>query len=266
MIPSYAYSQIRYLSLPIPPALALFTLVLPLITGISTRGAYGLIQRSKNEPYQLTIPLIAVIGFQLIYETIVVTLSLTYILPPSSLVCGLHDRWQKLYAQKSSAIRTIQDSFDCCGFKTVGDRSFPFQDSKRPTCAADYHRSSSCWEQWRQAEQTNAGLLLLVAVIVFIVKVLSILSLLTTREDSSWSTPWIRRFKRRANGDAEDPEDDHRASMRRLIEDNANREGYHDGPDESVERGNRSGDQGPRVEPSPLTVTNEWHDEGTSRA
>jgi hypothetical protein len=169
---SYAYSQIRYLNLPISEALALFTVVLPLITGISTQGVYGLIQRaSNNEQYQLTIPLIGVIGFQLMYETIVATLSLTYILPPSSLKCGLDNVWQGFYSAKNGqVIRAIQDSFDCCGFKTVKDRAFPFT-GPALQCVATYDRTSSCLKPWRQAEQINAGLLLLVASILFIVKV-----------------------------------------------------------------------------------------------
>jgi len=271
-IAGYAYSQVRYLNLPISQGLALFTVVLPLITGISTQGAYGLIQRSsRHEQYQLTIPLIAVIGFQLIYETIVATLSLTYILPPSSLKCGLEDRWSKLYSAKNAdAIRAIQDSFNCCGFNSVNHKAFPFTDDKVTNCASMFRRNSSCFEPWRQAEQINAGLLLLVALIVFIVKVITLLSLLTS---TSWTHPtWMQRFKRGAHGDIEDPEDDHRASMRRLIEDNANDEGYHDEPDdETVERALEAPgggqDQGPRVEPSILTDhANEWRDEGnTSR-
>lgn len=172
---SYAYSQIRYLSLPIPQALALFTVVLPFITGISARGTYGLVRRSSNsEPYQLTIPLIAVIGFQLIYETIVATLALTYILPPSTLQCGLETKWTQLFRVKDGvAIRAIQDAFNCCGLNSVRDKSWPF--TQPATCADTFHRSQSCVAEWRKAEQVNASLLLLVALTVFIIKVRDVL-------------------------------------------------------------------------------------------
>jgi hypothetical protein len=77
----------------------------------------------------------------------------------------------------------------------------------------------------------------------------------------------VQRLKR--SDDTEDPDDDHRASVRRVIEDNAddNDEGYHDEADEPVERALEAapsgGDQGPRVEPSPLTEhSNEWRNEG----
>ena len=159
------------MSLPIPQALALFTVVLPLITGISTQGAYGLIKRSsKNEEYQLTIPLVAIIGLQLIYETIVATLASTYILPPASLVCGLHTKWEQLYSNKDAeAIKAIQDAFQCCGFKTPKDHAWPFENPS--SCGENFHRNQGCIGEWRKAEQVNAGLFVLVAVVVFAIKV-----------------------------------------------------------------------------------------------
>lgn len=265
-VAGYAYSQIRFLSLPISTALALFTVVLPFITGLSTQGVRGLVRRSsKNEQYQLTIPLIAVIGFQLIYETVIATLALTYILPPSSLGCGLGTKWQALYAANDAdAIRAIQDALKCCGFNSVKDRAFPF--GKPSECAQIFGRSQRCLEPWRQAEQMNAGWLLLVAVIVFSVKVISILSLFT---NTSWThPPWGRRYRREVNGGAEEQEEDNRALTRRLIEENANDEGYHDEENDpavgTLEAPSGHQDQGPRVEPSQLIEGhgNEWRDEG----
>jgi len=227
-IAGFAYSQIRFLSLPIPQSLALFTVVLPLITGFSTQGVYSLIQRSsKNEQNQLTIPLIAVIGFQLIYETVVATLALTHILPPDALICGLGERWMKLVSAKDGdAIRAIQDSFKCCGFRDLTDHAFPWGDPSQ--CSEIFGYKESCFGPWRRAEQVQAGLLLLVAVIVFVLKVLSVISLLTS---SSWTAGRTRPFKRVANEATEEPEDDdHRATMRRLIEEDSGEERYHDEP------------------------------------
>lgn len=70
------------------------------------------------------------------------------------------------------------------------------------------------------------------------------------------------------DGDAEEPEEDNGALTRRLIEENANDEGYHDEENEpavgTLEAPSGDRDQGPRVEPSPLIEGhgNEWHDEG----
>jgi len=264
-IAGYAYSQIRSLSLPIPSALALFTLFLPLITGITTRGAYGLVSRHRlnNEPYQLTIPLIGVIGFQLIYETVVATLALTHLVPPGSLLCGLDQQWLHLWRVKDGdAIRLIQDTLNCCGLNSVLDRSFPFTDPA--TCSKYFHRTQACMGAWRQAEQINAGLLLLVAVVVFIIKVLSIISLLTGTSLSE--SKWARHFKQIGNG-TENSEEDNRAGVRRLIEERSGTVGeYHDEPSEeavprAIDAPADGQEQGPRVVPSPLTEGGrEWRD------
>jgi len=264
VIAGYSYSQIRFLSLPIPQALGLFTVVLPLITGISTKGAYGLIKRSsKNQQYQLTIPLIAVIGFQLIYETVVATLASTYILPPASLACGLHTRWQKLLSAKDEkAIKAIQDAFQCCGFKHPRDMAWPFGNPS--SCGEIFGRTQGCVGEWRKAEQVNAGLFVLVAVVVFAIKVLSIISLLTS---SSWTKGWLHSSERRSPGQEEGLEEDHRATTRRLIGDGTTDEEYHDEPSASrsvIEASHENGqNQGPRVEPSQLLGHgNEWRNEG----
>ncbi|KAH7386259.1 hypothetical protein BKA64DRAFT_711489 [Cadophora sp. MPI-SDFR-AT-0126] len=264
-IAGYAYTQIRALSLPIPKALALLTVVLPLITGISAQGTYGLVRRANNEPYQLTIPLIAVIGFQLIYETVIATLALTHMIPPSALNCELGTRWQMLWRMKdANAVRTIQDALNCCGFNTVLDRSWPFED---PTaCSKTFNRNQPCVRPWRRSEQNMAGLLLLVAVIVFIIKVLSLISLLTSNSfsQSRWARPFKQIGHARHVEEADEPEEDNSATVRRLIEDNA--EEYHDEPDEqpsarAITAPNGEHDHGPRVQPSPLADGgNEWRD------
>jgi len=217
-IAGYSYSQICYLSLPIPQALGLFTVVLPLITWISQQGAYGLIRRSsRNEQYQLTIPLIAVIGFQLIYETIVATLALTYILPPSSLECGLDLKWQKLVAANNvKAIKAIQDAFDCCGFRHVKDRAWPLPGQHHSPCGETFGRNDGCLGAWRKAEQIDAGLFVLVAVVVFVIKVLTIIFLFTS---SSWiQARWANPFQYNASADP-DATGSNNSVTTRLIED-----------------------------------------------
>ncbi|KAH6716097.1 hypothetical protein BKA61DRAFT_672375 [Leptodontidium sp. MPI-SDFR-AT-0119] len=258
-IAGYAYTQIRYLSLPIPQALALLTVVLPFITGISAQRTYGLVRRSaNNEPYQLTIPLIAVIGFQLMYETIIATLALTHMIPPAALLCGLESKWKSWWsahdANAGEAIRTIQDALNCCGFNTVRDRSWPF--TEPATCAKTFGRTQSCAAPWRRSEQIHAGLLLLVAVSVFIIKVLSLISLLTSTTFSQ--SRWARPFKQIGHThDVEDVDEteDNRATVRRLIEENA--EEYRDEPNgesstRAIDAPNGEDGHGPRVQPSQL--------------
>jgi len=173
----YAFYRIHSISLPIPQALGLFTVFLPLITGISSRGANGLIQRAaKNGQERLTIPLIAVIVFQLVYETVIATLALTYILPPSSLNCGLTEKWQQLYVRRNeNAVKNIQNAFECCGFRTVKDRAWPFTDQSTSPCAVTLGRTKSCAGDWRKAEQVTASLFLSVAIVVIAITVWAII-------------------------------------------------------------------------------------------
>ncbi|TAQ86179.1 hypothetical protein B7494_g5497 [Chlorociboria aeruginascens] len=263
----YAYSQVRFLSLPIPQALGLFTVVLPLITGITTQGVFGLTRRARgNNQYGLSTPLIVIIGFQLIYETIIATLALTHILPPSELACGLNGRWAALYSKKDGrAVKAIQDTFNCCGFRTVWDRAYPFRNNAHDpgNCADYFHRSESCFGQWRQAEQINAGLFLVVAIVVFFVKVFSLVNILTG--SSLVPAGWVRAFKQHRRHNGNDLDDD-RTVTGRLIADGE----YHDAPTDGTPNGTRTldapngngPDQGPRLEPSQLIDGgNQWRNE-----
>jgi len=258
-IAGHAYSTIQTLSLPISEALALLTVLLPLFAGVSGHGARRLILKSKrNGNPQLTIPLLAIIGLQLIYETVIATLALTHILPTSSLTCGLNTKWEELFRSKNEhAIRTIQDRFDCCGRNTLVDRAWPFGNPS--TCPQTFNRNQICFGPWRQAEQTYAGLLLLVAICVFIMKIMSLISLLTT---SSWAHPkWAIGHVEEAE---EEPEDDARATMRGLIEQSAGGNEYHDEPNGQTRNQaiDSAQSQAPRVQPSSLIENgNEWRDE-----
>ena len=128
----------------------------------------------KQEQAQLALPLLAVIGFQLVYDTVVATLSLTRIIPPTDLLCGLETRWAQLFrAKNENAIKAIQDSLSCCGFNSVKDRGWPFPPAKATACVDIFQRNTSCAGVWREAEQITAGLLLLVAIVCFLIKVRS---------------------------------------------------------------------------------------------
>ncbi len=167
---SYAYSNIYTLSLPIPKALTVLTILLPLFAFLSTQSVYLLLKRSSKT---LTLPILGLLALQLVYETAITTLALTHILPPSSLTCGLHDRWQELYRTKNAAaIQEIQNALKCCGLNSVVDMAWPWSvNNKASTCSQRFGRKESCFAGWRKSEQNNAGLLVLVAVVVFGMKV-----------------------------------------------------------------------------------------------
>lgn len=170
---SYTLSQTRALSLPIPLVLALFTVILPLVTGISSQFAYQLLRTYSSNP-RLALYILAILAFQLICETVIATWSVNYIVPN----CGLEEQWKRLYMNKNAdAIRRIQDRFDCCGFKTAKDRAWPFPHGKpedgfgADQCVMMYGRDRACVGPWRQAEQISAGVFLIVATVIFLVKV-----------------------------------------------------------------------------------------------
>lgn len=173
---SYAYSQIRFLSLPISQILAFFAIFLPIETGVSIEFARRLLRFHAANPGRTrpTLYLLLLIAFQLIYETVITTLGLTYMAPSPSLNCGLDDQWKQLFMNRDeTAIRRIQDSYDCCGFNTVLDRAWPFpaKGVNASACQERFDRTQSCAIPWRQAEQLNAGLFLTVAAVIFAAKV-----------------------------------------------------------------------------------------------
>ena len=109
-----------------------------------------------------------------IYETAIATLALTHMAPPSELVCGLERQWGALFSNKNAeAIRRIQEQFQCCGFRNVQDRAWPFPDRGHTAgaCVEAFGRSDGCLGGWRQMEQVTAGLILLIAVVAFLLKV-----------------------------------------------------------------------------------------------
>lgn len=179
---SAIYSRIDNLSLPISHILTLFTLALPLVAGLSTHGATTLTRRARKEQVRSpssSLSLFAIYAALFFYETVIGTLATTHIVPPSSLLCGLEERWTQLFKNKdATSIRAIQDALSCCGFRTTRDRAWPFANQHPSTCSATFNRSVSCLGAWREAEQICSGLLLLVVVLVFILTVFPSLILL----------------------------------------------------------------------------------------
>ena len=168
----YSYFQIRTLSLPISQVLAILTVILPSVTAVSAQTAYRFL--SSRDSVARPMIYVLIFALQIIYETIIATLSLTYMVPN----CGLEEQWARLYTQKAGdAIRTIEDRFSCCGFNSAVDRAWPFPHGRpedgfgADQCQRMFGRDRPCLGPWRGAEQMNAGLLFLVAIVMFVAKV-----------------------------------------------------------------------------------------------
>lgn len=173
----------------------------------------------------------AIIVFVLlvIYETAIATLALTHVAPPSELSCGLERQWSALFTNKDAeAVRRIQEQFQCCGFRSVRDRAWPFPDKSHSAkaCVEAFGRSNSCFGSWRQMEQVTGGLILLVAVVTFLLKLL-LMVIYRTRNpllSSTWTPrPSLTSVEREGNdltgGDRDSK------NVRGRIED-----AYHDDP------------------------------------
>ena len=149
-----------------------------MITAVSLRGAQRLSIRTNgsNARAKMSFSWSAITFFVLliIYETAIATLALTHMAPPSELVCGLERQWGALFSIKNAdAIQRIQDQLQCCGFRNVQDRAWPFPDRSHTAraCVEAFGRNTGCLGGWRQMEQVTGGLILLIAVVTFLLKV-----------------------------------------------------------------------------------------------
>ena len=177
MLTSYAASRASNLSLPIPKSLTGFTSSLPIIAGLLLEGSYNLTHsrsgrnRPLSSPPPTTLYAIIANALILVYSTAVITLLGTHTGPASSLLCNLNDRWLSLYrAKDGNAIKTIQDTFKCCGLHSVVDKAYPFPDKNngKDACEKSFGRTISCFESWRGQEQGMSGVLMGVVGLVVI--------------------------------------------------------------------------------------------------
>lgn len=66
-------------------------------------------------------------------------------------------------------MKAIQDRLQCCGFKTVKDRAWPFDDAGH--CVRETGRTQACAGLWVKEEHRVVGMWLGVGVVLGVVKV-----------------------------------------------------------------------------------------------
>lgn len=172
----YATSVSNWLNIPIPKALTISTTVLPIIAGFFLEIAYDLNrvqeQREQRPTGSTSRPPLVIIANTIIfiYSTVVITLLGTHAAPPASLNCGLEERWKLLWThKKSEAIKTIQQTLNCCGFVNSHDRAWPFPDKSHDVhaCESAFGYQVGCVGPWKAEEQRVAGILMGVVGLVF---------------------------------------------------------------------------------------------------
>jgi hypothetical protein len=94
-----------------------------------------------------------------ILTVVLATVSFQAVLPGRILDCNMQETWQQLWKNANGrSIERIQDAFNCCGFRSIKDMSWPRQGMDTSLCSSTYRRSTPCVGPWTAAMQKNAGL------------------------------------------------------------------------------------------------------------
>lgn len=172
---AYALHSTHVYSLPIPDVISALTITLPPLAGVALEAVISLNEKlAARGQLQTSRIFQVVIGFFLVFETVLATLAGTHISPPGSLNCALKETWMKLFQKKEmKCIKRIQDAFQCCGFESPRDMAFPLPDKTHgaDACMVRYERTTACIDPWREEERKVAIMLLVIPLAVFIWKV-----------------------------------------------------------------------------------------------
>ncbi|KAK3315501.1 hypothetical protein B0H66DRAFT_346061 [Apodospora peruviana] len=211
----YEHVNTTKLSLPISSALTFLTILLPLIAAINAVYFPKLVNmtRSSGSTFQQLIPH-GLQVLQLILTTVLATIFSANITPSGVRECLLESKWKGFWtSHDGDAIKRIQDTFDCCGFRTVKDMAWPFPhgrpDEEHIDCVSRFGRTSSCKAPWQQALQKNTGVDFGVVLAVAVLQLVSLVAvkLYNAHHPESFWGRLFRAFARR-RGEAWDPESD----------------------------------------------------------
>ncbi|KAK4235775.1 hypothetical protein C8A03DRAFT_36361 [Achaetomium macrosporum] len=208
----YEHITIATLSLPISPALTVLSILLPFLSLCTTLFTPHLFHprspQNRNRkhitpspflplPLQPLLPYILHISQQIL-TTILATLFAQPLTSPSTTSCLLHNKWLSLYSSHNAdAIRRIQDSLACCGFRTPHDMAWPFPRGSHPspgTCEAQFGRHTPCLPEWEETLRRVLGGELGVVLSVGALQVLVVF--LVGRYGGADGDGWMRRLQR----------------------------------------------------------------------
>jgi hypothetical protein len=154
------------LSLPISTGTTVLTILLPLfaVANIIYTPMLNRLLRSSALQQQV-LPALHILQGGI--AVIIATLAAQGFAPGSVLNCGLETKWQELWSTHNGrAIERIENAFDCCGFKSIRDRTWP-----RQQCSEIYGRDTPCVAPWRASMQRTSGLQFAIAVLAGIFQV-----------------------------------------------------------------------------------------------
>lgn len=251
------HARFSALSLPVPIALRVFAILLPILGGFNTfftRPSFSSNRRATFSPggsrlppnVQMTI-YTAANAIQGILTTVLITLFGTFMAPISDPVasCRLSSQWDHFWrTHDDSTISRLQNRFDCCGFRKPQDRAWPFpnrENNHTTQCMELFHRKMPCQEPWGQELRANAGAAVAIFVVVGVLQILSVVygnSMLR-----AMGRFWPQRPRDESRGPLLPPVEEADEEVRRDDDSEERRQiGY----------GGTDVDNGPRVQPSVL--------------
>lgn len=175
MLSIYALTISTQFSVPIPALVSTLSLLVPLLGP----GALSFQLRSLNhKKFSLRLSQ-SIFLISIIFDTMLFTYSVSS-LNYSFLNCQLQKQWYTLHSQKNSAsIRGIQDRMDCCGFRSLVDKAWPFE-SKHEQIGPDAckkafpRRQRPCMMGLIGEEKKILGIMIAVGLVSLLSKVCSI--------------------------------------------------------------------------------------------
>lgn len=156
----YTACHTSYFSLPIPTFATALAILVSLITYpllILTRALHLAPKSWQRAFWAKVTPYIL-----LLLNTILLTLSADRLSSSSFQSCSLHEQWLRLFQAKDvRAIRQIQDSMECCGFRTSRDMAWPFPDheNKSRACEVAFGRTVGCEGPWTVEAKKLLGMM-----------------------------------------------------------------------------------------------------------
>lgn len=178
------------LSFPLSTGTTALTILLPLLAAVNFFGTDFLNRTlprraSASLTLQLYLPVVLHI-IQGVLTVVLATLTAEGLAPVD---CILEGNWSRLYRAKDDrALERIQDTFNCCGLRSIVDRTAP-----RGECKNIYKdRHDSCLSPWHASMQRSAGLDFAVALAVGIFQLVQ-LALFTVRSSGGRASKRYRR-------------------------------------------------------------------------
>ncbi|KAK4185822.1 hypothetical protein QBC35DRAFT_476016 [Podospora australis] len=178
----YIHVHTTTLSLPISPLLTITTILLPIFAFLvpMISSIFPVLKRLKVNGllslWQLS---------QFTLTTILGTLYASSISPTAP--CVPEATWHKFWQNHDAdTIRTIQDFFSCCGFRSVKDMAWPFDSPQKNTCAIQFHRQQSCKGPWEGKLTKMSGVGLGVVLATFLLQVMPFMVRRQNRNERGW--------------------------------------------------------------------------------